>query len=337
MIQKVKKAFLVIIVLIVFQQISFGQFEKYTTFYQIDSLWIGYMNNNKQDSAILVFEYAKDKFPEKDKEITYVLGYLYALTQKDSLALSMWSYGQPKGYYFALDRYIYNEKLKSSEKYIALAERDKQIGDSLNNLSHIEYDIALPENYSKDKFYPLLFVFHGGGSSKKMSKDLWKLETMNKNCITVYVQSYIIGFRSNYDWVLNDEKTNKEFKDLYKGVVNENSVDKEKIYFLGFSAGGKIAIEYAFKDFVPVSGLVLNSPDVPNITDDLVAEFVKTNKRIVIITGEKDWAINVQKELTERVNKMGGKSKIIVQGGIGHTYSADFSNILDENLIWINE
>jgi hypothetical protein len=337
MIQKMKRIISIIAVLITIQQTSFGQFEKYSFFYQIDSLWMGYMINNQMDSAILVFEYAKNKFPEQDKNITYTLGYLYASTKRDSLALAIWSYGQQKGQCFALNRYFNNEQFKNNEKFIVLAERDKQIGDSLDYLSHVEYEVQLPENYSNDRTYPLLFIFHGGGSSIKVSKNMWKSKTMNKSFITVYVQSYIIGFRYAYDWVLNDEKTNKEIRSVYNTIIDEYSVNKDKIYFLGYSAGGKIAIDYVFNDFVPVSGLVLCSPDVPNISDNSITEFVKKGKRLAIITGTKDWALNIQKELIGRINKTGGNSRIIIEEGIGHTYSKDFPSLLDESLTWINE
>lgn len=337
MIQKGKSIIAVIILLITIQQTSFGQFENYSSFDQLDSLWVGYMNTNKFDSATLIFEYAQEVFPERDKDITFTLGFLYALTGKDSLAIAIWSYGQPKGYYFALNRYNNNEGFKNNEKFIALAERDKQIGDSLNNLSHVEYEVSLPENYSNDSVYPLLFVFHGGGSSMNVSKAMWKSEIMNENFITVYIQSYIIGFRYAYDWVLNDEKTNKEIREIYKSIIDEYSVNKDKVYFLGFSAGGKIAIDYAFNDFVPLSGLILNCPDVPSISDDSITEFANKDNRLVIITGELDWALDKQKELVSRINKAGEISKIRIEEGIGHTYSTDFPSLLDEYLIWISE
>jgi len=175
----------IIIAFIIIQQTSFGQLEKYSSFEQLDSLWAGYMLNNQLDSATLVFEYAQKEYPERDKDITYTLGFLYALTKRDSLALVMWSYGQPKGYYFGLNRYRNNEQFKNNKKFIALAGRDKQIGDSLNNLSHVEYEIRLPENYSINKSYPIVFVFHGNGSKMEMSKVNWTSELMHEDFIAV--------------------------------------------------------------------------------------------------------------------------------------------------------
>ncbi|NJK98895.1 MAG: hypothetical protein HC905_31840 [Bacteroidales bacterium] len=90
------------------------------------------------------------------------------------------------------------------------------------------------------------------------------------------------------------------------------------------SSGGLIAIDYAFRQFVPVSGLVLNCPVVPNVSDDLISDFVKENKKFAVITGEIDWAVNDQKDLINKIDKMGGKAKITIIEGMGHEVSKIF-------------
>lgn len=332
-----KKILAVILLFIVFQQTSFGQFGKYTSFDQMDSLWIRYMLRHQLDSATLVYEYARKAFPGHDEKITSALGFLYTKTNRDSLALAIWSYGQQKGYYFGLNNNIYKAHFKDNKDYIKLAGRDKQIGDSLNNLSHIKYEVKLPKNYSKDSAYPLLFVFHGNGGSLKSEKAGWSSKVMNDNFITIYVQSYIHGFFNEYDWHINDEKSRKEISELYHKILQEYPVKKDKIYFLGFSAGGGIAIDLTFNEVVPVSGLILNCPDVPGVSDDAITEFVKKGRKFVIITGEKDWDLNNQNKLISRIDSADGIGKIIINKGIGHQFPNDFSDLLDKYLTWINE
>lgn len=139
-----------------------------------------------------------------------------------------------------------------------------------------------------------------------------------------------------YAWKLNDEKTNKEFNEIFEQIIKEYSVNKDYIVFTGMSAGGMLA-DYAFNYSVPVYGLVLNCPVVPEVSDSSISKFVDENKKIGIITGEKDWRLNNQKNLINRVDTIGGNTRITINTGIGHEVASDFSTLLDEYLNWILE
>ena len=63
------------------------------------------------------------------------------------------------------------------------------------------------------------------------------------------------------------------------------------------SAGGWIALEFMMNNYFPVSGLVLNCPVIPtDINDDMIKSFVDQNRKMAIITGENDFALENQKE-----------------------------------------
>ena len=218
-----------------------------------------------------------------------------------------------------------------------LAKIDKQIGDSLNNLSHVKYEVLLPTNYSIDKEYPVLFVFHGNNWNLEISKKVWASKIVKEKFITVYLQSYIYMSNNRYQWKLNDEKTNKEFNEIYELLIKKYPINKNKVIFTAMSMGGSIAIDYAFNQFIPVNGLVLNCPVIPNVSDSLIRKFVDENKKIAIITGENDWGLNNQKDLINKVDKFGGNNKITINAGMGHEVAKDFSTLLDAYLNWILE
>lgn len=201
----------------------------------------------------------------------------------------------------------------------------------------MEYEVVLPTNYSINEKYPILFVFHGNNWNLKISKNVWASKIVKDKFITVYLQSYIYMSKYCYQWKLNDEKTNKEFKEIFEQIIKKYSVNKDKVVFTGMSAGGMLAIDYAFNQFVAVNGLVLNCPVVPNVSDSSISKFVDENKKIAIITGENDWGLNNQKDLINKVDKIGGNNKITINAGIGHEVAKDFSTLLDKYLIWILE
>jgi len=316
---------------------AYSQFDKFTTYEELGSIAREYFQSNNLDSAIVVREYARIKFPEHDKNATLILDFLYLRNNQDSKSLENWDYGLKKRYFFGLSLNWNKNRFKDNHEFNRLAKIDKQIGDSLSNLAHVEYEVVLPTNYSTDKEYPILFVFHGNNRNLQQVRTIWTTDVIKDEFIAVYLQSYIYMSNSAYQWRLNDEKTNKEFKEIYEQIIKQYPVNKSKVIFSAMSMGGSIAIDYAFNQFVPVSGLVLNCPVIPSISDSSINTFVDKNKKIAIITGENDWALKSQKSLIYKVDSLEGNSKITVNEGLGHQFAKDFSTKLDGYLEWILE
>jgi len=315
---------------------AFGQFDKYNSFEKLDSLGSKYYYENNLDSSILVFEYARSVFPDYDENATLTLSFLYSKTKQDSMILENWDYGLKKRYYFGINDWQFKQ-FENNPEFNRLLKIDRQIGDSLNNLAHVEYEVVLPTNYSTDKVYPILFVFHGNNRNLQQAKSVWTSKIMQDKFVTVYLQSYIHMRKTAYQWKLNDERTNKEFKEIYEQILKKYPVNKNKVIYLGMSAGGRQAVDYAFNQFVPAYGLVLNCPVIPTISDSSINTFVNENKKIAIITGENDWALNNQKDLINKVDSLGGCGKLTVNEGLGHQFAEGFSTLLDGYLNWILE
>lgn len=308
------------------------------TFNQIDSLSIEYLKQNQTDSAILVMEYALNKYTEHEENITGILGYLYTEGKYFEKALKNWNLGVNKGYFYGLQfNRFYKNNFKENKVYKKLGEIDKQNGDSLDNISHLKYEVLLPENYSIDKTYPVLFVFHGNGRNIPMAKTNWKSVQLKSKFITVYLQSYSHVSRYNYKWNANDEKIRTEFTDIYNQITGSYPVDNKQIILAGMSAGGRTALEFAFKKPFYTKGVVANCPVIPkDINDDEVKDFVQKDKKLAIITGDNDWAFEKQKELIQRIEANNLKSKLIINKNKGHEFTNKFSNQLDECLKWLS-
>jgi hypothetical protein len=102
------------------------------------------------------------------------------------------------------------------------------------------------------------------------------------------------------------------------------------------SAGGRKAVELVMNNYFTASGMVLNCPVIPtDISDDMIQSFVDKNRKLAIITGENDFALEDQKELVGRITKLEGQAIIEVNKGLGHNFSEDFSEQLEMNLSWI--
>lgn len=324
-----------IVISVTFSIPASSQFSNYSSFEELDNLSRSYVQTNKLDSAILAIEYALRKFPEYDMRATLILDFLYSRTNRDSCSLKNWSYGLKKGYFYGLNNWHFENRFKNNPEFERLAKIDKQIGDSMNDLSHLKYEVVLPMNYSSQKAYPLIIVFHGNGRNLEKSKRSWTSPMMKDSFIVVYLQSYIFMNQENYKWVLNDAKTETEFREIYSSIVEKFNINKSQIIFCGMSAGGCLAIDYAFNQLVSVSGLVLNCPVIPPLTDRLITQYAIEKYKLGIITGEKDFALSKQRELISRLEKVNGQTKLIINRDLGHEFSKDFSTVLDEYLKWV--
>lgn len=320
------------IILLTISVLSFGQFEKYNSFEKLDSLSKIYFQNNDLDSAILAVEFALDKYPAYDEKATFILGFLYVRGGYDSKALTNWNYGHTKGYFYGLNSRQYLNHFKDNVDFKKIAGTDKNIGDRLDSISHIVYEVSFPKSYSKANKYPLIFIFHGSGRNLQKAKQTWTSETMSNEFITVYLQSYIHTSPYDYKWIMGDDKTAFELKEIYQEVVKKNSIDNNKIILAGMSAGGMVAIDYGFNNILTGSHFLFNCPVIPEINSNLINDFVIKNKEIVIITGENDFALNKQKELVEMIKGKEGQAEIKIIAGMGHQFSNDFSSLLYEYL-----
>jgi predicted esterase len=312
----------------------FGQIDKSLLYEELEEQAASSFRNNHPDSSIMIMEYALKEFPEEFARTTNILAYIYTRTNHLSKAIEIWRIGMNKGYMYDLNNPYYQEYYENNADFEALAQIEKNRLDTM----HVKYEMVLPTGFNQLNTYPILFVFHGNNRNIAKSKISWNAPIMDSGFITVFLQSYIPSSPTDFKWVSNDEKIKKEFAEIYNQIIKNYPVNESKIIFAGMSAGGKKALDFALNNYFPVSGLVLNCPVIPeNVTNEMIAGFVKTNKKLGIITGENDFALEGQKKLVNAVDSLAGQTKIIVTEGLGHSFAENFSQTLDEYLNWVIE
>lgn len=295
---------------------------------------ISAFRSNNIDYSIMIFEYALKKFPDQFARTTFILPQIYTRVGNFSRAVEIWETSINKGYSYDLNNEGYQRYYKDNADFERLAKIEKSRMDT----SHLKYELILPTVYNPEKTYPVLFIFHGNNRNLEKSKLSWNAPIMESEFICVFLQSYIPSSPTDFKWVPKDEKIKKEFTEIYKQVLNDYPVDEARIIFAGMSAGGKKAMDFTLNNYFPVSGLVLNCPVPPqDITDDMITHFVETNKRIGIITGANDFALDAQKSFVSKIDSLGGQTRITVTEGLGHSFADNFTEILDEYLKWVIE
>lgn len=310
----------------------FGQIDTSLSYEELETSAIRAFRNNNTDSSLIIMEYAYKNFPEEFARTTEILGYIYTRTNTLSKAIEIWRTGMDKGYMYDLNNPYYQEYIKDNADFEALAQIEKSMLDTL----HLKYEIVLPTEFENKKMYPILFVFHGNNRNIEKSKTSWIAPIMNKEFITVFLQSYIPSSPTDFKWVSKDEKIKKEFTEIYDQILKDHPVNESKIIFAGMSAGGKKAMDFTLNNYFPVSGLVLNCPVPPqDITDEMIRHFIETNKRIGIITGANDFALDAQKSFVNKIDSLGGQTRITITEGLGHSFADNFTELLNAYLEWV--
>jgi len=312
----------------------FGQINKNQSYDELEALAISCFQNNKADSAIIILEYAFQNFPEELLRSSSILALVYLRIGNLSKPIEIWEIGIEEGYIYGLNNSAYQEYYKDNTEFKRLTEKENNLLETL----HVKHEIVLPAGFSNKRSYPILFIFHGNSRNIEKSKLSWNAPVMSEEFITVFLQSYLPASGTDFRWVPDDDKTREELKEIYDHILKTYPVDDSKIIFAGMSAGGYKALELTFNNNFPVSGLVLNCPVIPpDIEEEMIIHFVEKNKKMGIITGENDFALENQKTLVDRIDKLDGQTKILVNKNLGHSFAENFSQFLDEYLRWVIE
>lgn len=107
------------------------------------------------------------------------------------------------------------------------------VNDELRWKCGYSYSLRLPENFNKDKDYPLVVFLHGsvGESPRSLTGRTWTLNNfyMSKNDEYIIASPTKIGI----DW------SAKKIQDLIEDVKENINIDKGRIYLTGLSMGGR--------------------------------------------------------------------------------------------------
>ena len=276
-----------------------------------------------------------DRFPENEFDLMKEMIYLNEKTGQHEKNLEIWEKGHHKGYFFLLNPRIPKyEPYLEYVKFDELVSRDESLRSAAFEESKTIYEVVLPVKYRQEKNYPLLLIFHGGGSNLNRSRNSWKIvPPLDTDFITIYLQSYRCMDSNTYGWLSADERTHAELKGCFNQILKEYSVDLSQIYFGGISAGATMALDIAFSETLPVQGVIAFCPGMPR---KLTAASITTrHPKVYMLVGENDFYRPKQQELIQLFEKTGITYVYKVIPGMGHEFPGDYEHILQESLNYV--
>lgn len=218
---------------------------------------------------------------------------------------------------FVLSLTIKAQTTEAFEKEQFLKERD-----SLN------YRILYPENFTKDKAYPVILFLHGAGERGKDNEaqlthgsSLFLEKRKEFPAIVIFPQAPKEDYWAHVDINRDSVPTEFNFKSsgaptkslglvmaLMDSIVKEGFVDSEKIYVGGLSMGAMGTYELLSRKPEMFSAAFA----ICGGANPAIVKNYKDGLNIWIFHGEKDEVVlpKYSKQMAREINSMGGNAKL---------------------------
>ena len=289
--------------------------------------------------AIALLETVIDKYPDNLYTITWDLAVLNSMStpQQKEKSMDILEYGYERGLFYSLNpESRLWESFKESTRFQELVAKNKIRKEQAQAKAKATYEVYLPENYSKEKSYPLHIAIHGWGEDVPFYRKFWRSNRLNKEYIALFVQSSRVTSSAGFCWD-DIDLARKEIKAAYDQVIAQYSIDHSNITVGGFSQGGMMAIDFGLNGLIPLKGFIALCPDKPSIFSKEGVESMKEeNIKGIILTGEKDGALPQQKEMVALFEEINFSHQFIINENLGHWFPENLPEQLDEALDYID-
>lgn len=167
---------------------------------------------------------------------------------------------------------------------------EKSLADSRSQ----KYYLQLPSRYDGLKKYPLFIAIHWLDGTAMQQINEWKFLAQKNGYILLCPQ-----FNAGYQRLAGGQ--GKKLLRIIAEVEKDYSVDKERIFLIGFSGGAQFALRFAYKNHFLKAVCVLSLGDFDPPPSGQSAKAVK----YFLGVGEKDSRYRLMGELYNLLKKKG--------------------------------
>jgi acetyl esterase/lipase len=293
------------------------------------------------DQAIALLNDALTKITEPFERSNIIFWELPALLceQKNyRAAFEVLKGGQIEGLFYAFimgennfPSYITN--FQQFDDFQPFLDENRRLRTEAQKTAKLEYVVQLPKNYSPEKKYPLILIFHGGFGSHIQQTQDWHSPKLESDYITAYLQgdqcagSFLRSFqRDSVDKIIT----------AYKQIKDKYSIDTTRVFTGSQSAGAHISLKLMLNEMIPIKGMVLVIPTTPPMDSTQIKKAAERGVKLAILAGETDPRISRTKEMVENFSKLGLQNTFKIFPGKGHEFPDKFPEQIDLSLDYIN-
>ncbi len=200
----------------------------------------------------------------------------------------------------------------------------------------VQLDVVPPAGYDPGREYPLFLALHGGEGSLAEFKPVWHSPRLAREFVLAYVQSSIPSNTRSFSWYEPDD-IRADIMEAYRQIDVTYSIDAERIYVGGYSAGAIATFCMAFDSALPVAGYLCLGPPIPEeiLTVEKIEQAAGRGLRGAAIIGADDQFLPAARAMAATFDSLGHDFTMVILPDTGHVYPEDLPARLDEALISI--
>jgi predicted esterase len=306
---------------------------EFSTFEELSAIVGGLWNEGQPQRAIEILERAKDRFPDRQYDMIFSLGYSYLLIGDHENALLVLEEGLESGFWFVfpLETPVIRPLVGLPRFQRIVAESERMRGEAQAQCKP-RSDVVTPEGYSSESQYPLFIALHGWGETNQVFMEYWTSDLLRTDFLAAFMESsQLVKMDGGRGWD-NVTLGREEITRLYHDLTNLYPIDETRIVMGGFSQGGRMAVDIAIGGVLPVSGFAVLCPGggIPkSLTPEGLQRAQDEGLRGTILTGEHDPDLPDQKQMTRMFDDGGLDARLVVNAGLGHWFPENFGEQLD--------
>jgi len=314
---------------------SLSQNQNYTDFLTNINIL---QKDHKYQEAKEILESSIDSFPNKWFDLSKELIYTNEQLGQYESNLALFNQAHEMGFsYFIHPRMPKYKPYLSFEEFDSISIADLNLLTEANKKSKIRFEVFIPQNYDSLLAYPAILLLHGGGEDIHDVKMHWQATSLDKNYIKIFLQSYRHFDSNTFGWGTSDDKLDREFRLTYKYIKNVYSIDTNKLFIGGISAGATSAIDIALRSVIPIQGYIAYCPYIPSILINKQFDQIENmNCKGFIVAGEHDHFIMKQKEMTHLFDSLNLDYKYLIINNLGHEYPKNEEYYINLGLNYLN-
>ncbi len=269
-----------------------------------------------------------ERFPEHRAEATFWAACLHSLTGDPDAAVHVLRRALEEGMWWA-PTLLRDSDLDPAREVVDFAalssESERRWSEACSQIKPI---VRLHE--SAEASGELLVVLHGWTAADEDMEPLW-VGAVDTGVSLVYVRSSQpdTSDRTRFYWV-DAEHTSRDIDQAIGTARERLEIDPRTILLAGFSAGGRLALELAFRGEPAEvrAAITVGAALPPDLREFPVSEGVARGVRVWLLVGEGDRFRQANEALDADLRKRGGTCRLTVVPSLGHDLPGDLPDRL---------
>lgn len=277
---------------------------------------------------------AKERFPEKEGEITFWIACLLCRLGDGEGGLKTLQKALERGHWWGEHSLLKDpdlEPIQDRLEFKKLLEVCKKRQQAAQAKAKPELLLLTPKR--KREKSPLLIALHWFGGTAQAFASYWEVAEEYGFLVAVPQSSQVVS-EEGFGWS-DKELAQRELTAHWERLKSEEGVDLNQVILAGASQGGALAIELALVgEPIPALGFIAVVPAIhdPQRLAELAKEAAKRGVTGLVITGEHDHFRSAAQAFSAQAQEAGLKCELQVVPQLGHDFPDDFPSRLGDGL-----